>query len=210
MFGKVLGFLVDSNEKVLKKIRPIVDDINALEEEWSTLSNSDLITKTYEFRDRVSNGETLDDLLPEAFASVREAAKRTLGQRHFDSQLMGGIILHQGKIAEMKTGEGKTLVATLPVYLNALSGLGVHLVTVNDYLARRDTQWMGPVYKMLGLSIGCLQHDSSILFDEDFESDNDGWNKLRPVDRREAYNAYNTYGTNNEFGFDYHRDNILV
>ena len=210
MFGKVLGFLVDSNEKVLKKIRPIVDDINSLEEEWSSLSDADLLSKTDDFRNRIGYGENLDDLLPEAFASVREAAKRTLGQRHFDSQMMGGIILHQGKIAEMKTGEGKTLVATLPVYLNALTGSGVHLVTVNDYLARRDTQWMGPVYKMLGLSIGCLQHDSSILFDEEFESDIDGWNKLRPVNRRDAYNADITYGTNNEFGFDYLRDNMVV
>jgi preprotein translocase subunit SecA len=210
MFGKVLSFLVDSNEKVLKKIRPLVEEINDLEDDWSKLSELDLQNKTQEFKLRFEKGETLDDLLPEAFASVREASKRTLRQRHFDSQLTGGIVLHQGKIAEMKTGEGKTLVATLPVYLNALTGKGVHLVTVNDYLARRDTQWMGPVYNMLGLSISCLQHDGSVLFDPDHNTENDAWSMLREVSRREAYAADITYGTNNEFGFDYLRDNMVV
>ncbi|MCH8940596.1 MAG: preprotein translocase subunit SecA, partial [Chloroflexi bacterium] len=184
--------------------------INALEPEWEKLSNDALRAKTQEFRAALQDGEDLDDLLPEAFATVREAAKRTLGQRHFDEQLMGGIVLHQGKIAEMKTGEGKTLVATLPVYLNALMGRGVHVVTVNDYLAHRDPQWMGPIYEILGLSVGCLQHQASFLYDSTVEEEGAALSKLRPYGRREAYAADITYGTNNEFGFDYLRDNMVV
>ncbi|MEK7777642.1 MAG: preprotein translocase subunit SecA, partial [Chloroflexota bacterium] len=169
MLGKLFGFLADSNDKAVSKLQFLVEEINALEPEWEKLSDDALKSKTQEFRDALQDGKDLDDLLPGAFALVREAAKRTLGQRHFDEQLMGGIVLHQGKIAEMKTGEGKTLVATLPVYLNALTGRGVHVVTVNDYLARRDTQWMGPIYHLLGLGVGCLQHEASFLYDPAFE-----------------------------------------
>ncbi|MBX5490997.1 MAG: preprotein translocase subunit SecA [Chloroflexi bacterium] len=185
---KLLG---DSNERELNRLRPIVERINALEPEFEALTNEQLRDKTTEFRGRYLAGEPLDSLLPEAFAAVREAAKRTLGQRHFDVQLMGGIVLHQGKIAEMRTGEGKTLVATLPAYLNALPGEGVHVVTVNDYLARRDATWMGPIYELLGLRVGFIQHD------------------MDPRLRKEAYQADITYGTNNEFGFDYLRDNMV-
>ncbi len=180
------------SEKEVKRVMPLVAKINKLEDSISKLSDSELKNKTVEFKDRLSKGETLDDLLPEAFAVVREASKRVLGMRHFDVQLIGGIILHQGRIAEMKTGEGKTLVATLPVYLNALSGNGVHVVTVNDYLAKRDSEWMGKLYKFLGLSVGLVI------------SGMDG-NK-----KREAYNADITYGTNNEYGFDYLRDNMVI
>ncbi|MCL5959760.1 MAG: preprotein translocase subunit SecA, partial [Chloroflexi bacterium] len=161
-------------------------------------------------RDRLEDGEELDSLLPEAFAAVREAAKRTLGQRHFDVQLMGGMVLHEGKIAEMKTGEGKTLVATLAVYLNALEGKGVHVITVNDYLAKRDTKWMGPIYHLLGLSIGCIQHEEAFLFDPEYQAAEERLHHLRPIERPEAYQADITYGTNNEFGFDYLRDNMVV
>ncbi|MDP2726650.1 MAG: preprotein translocase subunit SecA, partial [Dehalococcoidia bacterium] len=149
-------------------------------------------------------------LLPEAFAAAREAAKRTIGQRHFDVQLMGGIILHQGKVAEMKTGEGKTLVATLPTYLNSLTDLGVHIVTVNDYLAKRDPQWMGPIYHLLGASISSIQHESAFLFDPEYVSEDPRFHHLRPISRQEAYRADITYGTNNEFGFDYLRDNMVL
>jgi preprotein translocase subunit SecA len=210
MLGKVFGFLRDSNDKAINKLRPLVDEINALESEWEKLSDDELKTKTQEFKAALQDGEELDDLLPEAFATVREAARRTLGQRHFDEQLMGAIVLHQGKIAEMKTGEGKTLVGTLPVYLNALTGRGVHVVTVNDYLARRDMQWMGPTYDFLGLSIGCLQHQASFMYDRALEEEGATLSKMRPVDRREAYTADITYGTNNEFGFDYLRDNMVA
>ena len=210
MFGKVLGFLGDSNEKALKKLRPLVDETNKLEPEWAELSDEALKAKTAEFRQALAEGADLDDLLPEAFATVREASKRTLGQRHFDEQLLGGIVLHQGKIAEMKTGEGKTLVATLPVYLNALTGQGVHVVTVNDYLAKRDTQWMSPIYDFLGLSVGCLQHEGSYLYDPSVEEAPPGLERLRPATRAEAYAADITHGTNNEFGFDYLRDNMVV
>lgn len=178
------------NERELKRLWPIVERINSLEAKISSLSDSSLRSKTDEFRGRIEAGETLDDLLPEAFAVVREVAMRTLRMRHFDVQLIGGIVLHEGKIAEMKTGEGKTLVATLPVYLNALTGKGVHVVTVNDYLAKRDAQWMGPIYEFLGLSVGVIVHG---LTDEE---------------RQRAYNSDITYGTNNEFGFDYLRDNM--
>jgi len=207
---KWLGSLIDSNEKELKRLQPLVAAINALEPEFEALSNEQLRQKTDEFKARLDKGESLDRLLPEAFAAVREAAKRTLGQRHFDVQLMGGIVLHQGKIAEMKTGEGKTLVATLPIYLNALTGKGAHVVTVNDYLAKRDCNWMGPIYHLLGLSVASIQHEASFLFDPEHDSGDPAWRHLKPVTRREAYEADVTYGTNNEFGFDYLRDNMVV
>jgi preprotein translocase subunit SecA len=178
------------NERDLKRLDPLVNAVNEFEPNFRGLSDEALRLKTEEFKERLSNGETVDDLLPEAFALVREASVRTLGMRHFDVQIIGGIVLHQGKIAEMKTGEGKTLAATLPVYLNGLTGKGVHVVTVNDYLAHRDSEWMGTIYKFLGLSVGVIVHD---LDDEE---------------RRQAYNCDVTYGTNNEFGFDYLRDNM--
>jgi preprotein translocase subunit SecA len=212
----------DTGEAVLDTLEPLVSQINSLEEGVLGLSDDELKAKTGEFKERLKNGESEDDILPEAFAVVREAAKRVLGQRHFDVQLLGGIILHKGKISEMKTGEGKTLVATLPAYLNALSGKGVHVVTVNDYLARRDAVWMGQIYNFLGLSVGILNGDrQSFLYDpthkegskEDEERDEVGSFKvedefLRPATRREAYYADITYGVNNEFGFDYLRDNM--
>jgi len=207
---KWLGGLIDSNEKELKRLQPTVDSINSLEPEFKKLSDAELRAKTDEFKARLSDGYSLDDLLPEAFAAVREAAKRTIGQRPFDVQLMGGIVLHQGKIAEMKTGEGKTLVATLPLYLNSLSGQGCHLVTVNDYLAKRDHHWMGPIYHALGVTVGSIQHEAFFIYDPSYESEDQRWNFLRPVSRREAYEADITYGTNNEFGFDYLRDNMVV
>ncbi len=207
---KILGSLIDSNEKVLKRLNPTVARINALEPQFESLSDEQLRGKTDEFRKRFDDGESLDDILPEAFAAVREAARRSIKQRHFDVQLIGGMVLHQGRIAEMKTGEGKTLVATLPTYLNALTGKGVHVVTVNDYLSKRDSYWMGPVYHLLGLSVATIQHESSFVFDPDFESEDATWKHLRPVNRREAYAADITYGTNNEFGFDYLRDNMVV
>ncbi|HSA95104.1 MAG TPA: DEAD/DEAH box helicase, partial [Acidobacteriota bacterium] len=178
------------NERTLKKIRPLVEAINALEPRIQDLSDDQLRAKTAEFKEKLSQGATVDDILPEAFAVVREASRRTTKMRHFDVQLVGGAVLHQGKIAEMKTGEGKTLVATLPAYLNALPGQGVHIVTVNDYLAKRDTEWMGAIYRFLGLSVGTIQH------------------ALSDAERYTAYRADITYGTNNEFGFDYLRDNM--
>ena len=212
---KIFG---DANAKALKKLEPIVARVNELEKEYEKLSGDELRGKTKEFKNRLNNGESFGDILPEAFAAVRESAKRTLGQRHFDVQIMGGIVLNNGGIAEMRTGEGKTLVATLPVYLNALSGNGAHVITVNDYLARRDAVWMGQIYNALGLSIGCITHDSSFLYDpahnsKDKERDTLGAFKvvhefLRPCFRKEAYSADITYGTNNEFGFDYLRDNM--
>jgi len=214
---KWLSGLGSSNEKELKRLRPSVDRINSLEPEFEKLSDSELQAKTDEFRDRLSGGEALDEILPQAYAAVREAAKRTIGQRHFDVQLMGGIVLHQGKIAEMKTGEGKTLVATLPLYLNALSGKGCHLVTVNDYLARRDCHWMGSIYHALGVSVACInpqkgsgQPAPSYIYDPTYDSENERWRSLRPITRRQAYEADITYGTNNEFGFDYLRDNMVL
>ncbi len=212
---KIFG---DDFTRPLKTYRPTVDKINALEETVSGLSNEDLRAKTDEFKNRLSKKETLDDILPEAFAVVREVAKRTLSQRHFDVQLLGGISLHKGTVTEMRTGEGKTLVATLPVYLNALTGKGVHVVTVNDYLSRRDAVWMGQIYDFLGLSVGVITHDSSFLYDnkyfaeKDKERDEKGSFKvmddfLAPSSRGEAYQADVTYGTDNEFGFDYLRDN---
>lgn len=208
----------DTGAKEIKKLLPIVEEINKLEPQIQSLSDSELAAKTPHLKDRLMQGETLDDILPEAFAVVREAARRTLGQRHYDVQLMGGIILHNGAIPEMKTGEGKTLVATLPTYLNALSGAGVHVVTVNDYLSRRDAVWMGQVHAALGLTVGVINHESSYLYDPaqkalDEERDETGsfrvfYEFLRPCTRPEAYRADITYGTNNEFGFDYLRDNV--
>jgi len=251
ILGKIFG---DANERYIKSLEPIVAHINELEKEFQNFSDEQLRAKTDEFKKRLSDpsihstkpqggepvestgsgqvAETLDDILPEAFAAVREASKRTLGLRHFDVQLMGGIVLHQGKIAEMRTGEGKTLVATLPAYLNALTGKGIHIVSVNDYLVRRDTAWMGQIYNILGLTVGCINHDGSYLYDaehcheikneklkserekEDRERDTLGsfrvvYEFLRPVTKKEAYGADITYGTNNEYGFDYLRDNMV-
>ncbi len=185
-------FFKTYSEKEVKRVQPIIDKINGLEDEISKLSDEELRAKTDEFRAELKEGKTLDDILPEAFAVVREASKRVLGMRHFDVQLIGGIVLHQGRIAEMKTGEGKTLVATLPVYLNALSGEGVHVITVNDYLAKRDSEWMGKVYRFLGLTVGLVI------------------NGMNPKQKQDAYNCDVTYGTNNEFGFDYLRDNMVI
>ncbi|HUU64873.1 MAG TPA: preprotein translocase subunit SecA, partial [Dehalococcoidales bacterium] len=214
---KWLSGLVDSNEKELKRLQPIVDQINKLEPEFEKLSDAELRAKTDEFKGRLKAGSSLDELLPEAFAAVREAAKRTIGQRHFDVQLMGGVVLHQGRIAEMKTGEGKTLVATLPLYLNSLTGQGCHLVTVNDYLARRDPYWMGPIYHALGVSVGSIypqqtpdDHQPSRLYDPDYDSGDSRWCHFRPIARKEAYEADITYGTSSEFGFDYLRDNMVM
>lgn len=209
----MVGFLLKKvfgtkNERELKRLWPLVHKINSLEPSITGLSDLELRKKTDEFKERLLKGETLYDILPEAFAVVREAARRTLNMRHFDVQLLGGIVLHEGKIAEMKTGEGKTLVATLPLYLNALEGRGCHLVTVNDYLAKRDAQWMGPIYHLLGLSVGVIQHDASFLYDPDYRSPDKRFDRLRPCSRKEAYQADITYGTNNEFGFDYLRDNM--
>lgn len=234
---KLIG---DPNKRFLKKLQSIVEEINKLEPKFEKFSDKDLKKTTLEFKKRLEKGETLNDILPEAFAVVRESAKRTLKQRHFDVQLMGGIVMHQGKIAEMKTGEGKTLAATLPLYLNALTEKGCHLVTVNDYLAKRDTVWMGQIYHLLGLSVGCIIHDAAYLYDPDYVKerfDQDQKNEqlsrvdeqnseldkkrdklggfkvfeeyLRPVSRKEAYQADIVYGTNNEFAFDYLRDNMV-
>src|SRR5438552_4555711 len=187
LLAKVVG---TQNERELKKLRPLVAQINALEPSVQPLSDDALRAKTVEFKQRFAKGETLDQLLPEAFAVVREVGRRVLNMRHFDVQLIGGAVLHAGKIAEMKTGEGKTLVATLPAYLNALEGKGVHVVTVNDYLARRDSEWMGRIYRFLGMSVGVIQHE------------------LNDEDRQVSYNSDIAYGTNSEFGFDYLRDNM--
>ncbi|MFC2057008.1 preprotein translocase subunit SecA [Chloroflexota bacterium] len=207
---KWLGGLIDSNEKELKRSQTAVNKTNSLEPEFERLSDAELHAKTDEFKARLQAGSSLDELLPEAFAAVREAAKRTIGQRHFDVQLMGGIVLHQGKIAEMKTGEGKTLVATLSLYLNSLTSKGCHLITVNDYLSKRDHHWMGVIYHALGVSAGSIQHEASFIYDPEYKSEDERWNFLRPVSRRQAYEADITYGTNNEFGFDYLRDNMVV
>jgi len=208
---------LDPAQRELERLTLVVEEINALEAEYEKLSDDALREKTAEFRTRLANGETLDDLMVEAFAAVREASKRTIGLRHYDVQMIGGAILHQGKIAEMRTGEGKTLVATLPVYLNALTGRGVHLITVNDYLARRDARWMAPIYHMLGLSVGVLQMATrtengvkAFVVDTSVTSPFEDQNQLRLVDRVEAYAADSTYGTNSEFGFDYLRDNLTM
>ena len=217
------------NLRVIKQIQPIVEEINKLEPEFSKLSADELKNKTVEFRERLAKGETPDALLPEAFATVREAAKRTIGQRHFDAQLIGAVVLHRGQISEMRTGEGKTLTATLAVYLNALEGKGVHVVTVNDYLAKRDTVWMGQIYNALGLTVGCVQQQmKSFVYEPGYQAtapvvketgvDDEAKavlvkiepSHLRPCQRREAYHRDITYGTNNEFGFDYLRDNMVA
>ena len=202
----------NGNTKKIQNMAPLSASVNALEAETSALSDGAIKDRTAALKVRIEKGETLEALLPEAFALVREAGKRTLAQRHFDVQLMGGMVLHNRGIAEMRTGEGKTLVATLPVYLNALTGRGVHVVTVNDYLSRRDAVWMGQIYSFLGLSVGIITHDESYLYDPnhrnlDKERDTLGSFKvvhefLRPATRREAYQADITYGTNSEFGFD--------
>ncbi len=184
--------------------------INSYEEKMKALSNDELRGLTDTFKKRLEGKETLDDILPEAFAAVREASVRTLKLRHYDVQMIGGVVLHQGRISEMKTGEGKTLVATTAVYLNALSGKGVHVVTVNDYLAKRDARWMAPIYHLLGMSVGIINHAAAYLYDPDVETGNESLDHLNPVHRREAYNADITYGTNNEFGFDYLRDNMVM
>jgi preprotein translocase subunit SecA len=199
----------DPNEAPLKPFQKVVAQVNALESQMEALSDLELREFTNGLRDRLEEGETLDDLLPESFAATREAGRRTLGQRHFDVQLLGGAVLHAGKIAEMRTGEGKTLTATLAVALNALNGRGVHVVTVNDYLAKRDTQWMGQVYDALDLSVACIQHEAAFIYDPDWVSEDERLAHLRPISRREAYEADITYGTNNEFGFDYLRDNMV-
>ena len=205
--AKMIG---GSDDKVIRRMQPDVDEINALEPEFEGLSDEELRSKTPEFKERLEEGEDLEDLMPEASAVVREAAKRALGQRHFDVQHIGGIVLHQGKIAEMKTGEGKTLVATLPAYLNSLTGAGVHVVTVNDYLARRDAHWMGGVYDLLGATVGVLQHDAALVYDASHDGGDRGVEHLKAAPRGDAYAADITYGTNNEFGFDYLRDNMTI
>ncbi|HWT82482.1 MAG TPA: preprotein translocase subunit SecA, partial [Candidatus Methylomirabilis sp.] len=234
LFHKFIG---TKNERELRRLSPRVQTISALESEIQRLSFADMRAKTAAHKERVAAvlakaEETegtapesedavpekkklspeleavLDEILPEAFALCREVGRRVLTMRHFDVQLIGGMVLHEGKIAEMATGEGKTLVATLPVYLNALTGKGVHVVTVNDYLAKRDTQWMGPIYHALGLSVGVLQHEASYLFDPTVRGVDPRMANLRPCSRKEAYLADVTYGTNSEFGFDYLRDNM--
>ena len=189
VFKKIFG---TSSQREVKAILPLVNKIEGLEEEYKALTDAQLQAKTPEFKQRLADGETLDDILPEAFAACREAAWRVLGMRPYRVQLIGGIILHQGRIAEMRTGEGKTLVATLPAYLNALSGKGVHIITVNDYLAKRDSEWMGKVYRFMGLTVGLVIHG------------------VMGQAKKDAYAADITYGTNNEFGFDYLRDNMAI
>src|SRR5579859_1567964 len=224
----------DSNKKDIQKYSRVVDEINELEPEFRKLTDAELTAKTAEFKahiaERVKDApdddaearkkverEALEELLPEAFAAAREAAMRAIGQRHYDVQLIGGMVLHSGKIAEMRTGEGKTLVATLPVYLNALLGHGVHVITVNDYLARRDARWMYPIYNLLGMTVGVLQEAArtengrkAFLVDLTKESNLEDTHQVRLVDRQEAYRADITYGTNHEFGFDYLRDNMAL
>ncbi|MFA5086566.1 MAG: preprotein translocase subunit SecA [Candidatus Paceibacterota bacterium] len=215
------GLFGNANEKYIKGLEPVIKKINSLEADLVGLNKEQIRLKTEELKERLKKGETTDDILPEAFALVREAGKRTMNQRHFDCQLIGGIVLHRGNIAEMRTGEGKTLTATLPLYLNALEGKGCHLVTVNDYLSRRDAVWMGQIYDFLGLTVGCVNHDQSFRYDPNFKTEEDEDKKrdelggflvmedfLRPCSRKEAYDCDITYGTNNEFGFDYLKDNM--
>ena len=219
IFTKIFG---DPNKKIIDGLRPLIEHINTLEPRMSALSDDELKNQTTLLRERLKNGEALGDIMSEAFAATREAARRCLGQRHYDVQLMGGIMLHRGYISEMRTGEGKTLTATLAVYLNALAGKGAHVVTVNDYLARRDAAWMGKVYHALGLTVGCIQHEQAFLYDADYAGENVGDQNgdlthvyrvdsafLAPCARKDAYAADITYGTNNEFGFDYLRDNLV-
>jgi preprotein translocase subunit SecA len=211
MVTQVLNLIFGSkNDREIKTLRPIVEQINGLEAGLTPLSDQALADKTQDFKKRLEAGQSLDDILPEAFAVCREMSRRKLNMRHFDVQLIGGMILHRGRIAEMKTGEGKTLVATLPIYLNALEGKGVHLVTVNDYLAKRDAQWMSQLYHALGLSTGIIQHDASFIYDPTYDASDKRLQHLRPCTRPEAYRADITYGTNNEYGFDYLRDNLVV
>jgi len=211
MLTQILNLIFGSkNDREIKALMPIVSRINSLEAGFTPLSDQGLADKTQVFKKRLADGETLEDILPEAFAVCREMSRRKLNMRHFDVQLIGGMILHKGRIAEMKTGEGKTLVATLPIYLNALEGKGAHLVTVNDYLAKRDAQWMGQLYHALGLSTGIIQHDASFIFDPHYDASDKRLQHLRPCTRPEAYRADITYGTNNEYGFDYLRDNLVV
>ncbi|MEK7305826.1 MAG: preprotein translocase subunit SecA, partial [Nitrospirota bacterium] len=211
MLTQLLNLVFGSkNDREIKALMPVVARINDLESSLTPLSDQDLVGKTQVFKQRLSAGQTLDDILPEAFAVCREMSRRRLNMRHFDVQLIGGMILHRGRISEMKTGEGKTLVATLPIYLNALEGKGVHLITVNDYLAKRDAQWMAQLYHALGLSVGIIQHDASFLYDPAYDAADKRLQSLRPCTRREAYHADITYGTNNEYGFDYLRDNLIV
>src|SRR5713226_7255053 len=221
----IARFIGTKHERDIKKLQPVIADINAREAEVKALSDEQLKTRFAELKTGVQEqlkdadpGETsyketlqqvLEPAIMPAFVLVREAGRRFLNMRHFDVQLMGGMVLHQGKIAEMATGEGKTLVATLPAVLNALTGRGVHIVTVNDYLARRDAQWMGPLYHVLGLSVGVIQHEASFLYDPTYEAEDKRLQHLRPCTRQEAYRADITYGTNNEFGFDYLRDNMV-
>src|SRR6185503_8003946 len=213
---ELLRKLFDTSKKDVEALQPIVEEVNKLEAEYEALSDDKLKAKTPEFKERLAKGETLEQILPEAFAVVREVSKRKLGMRHFDVQIVGGAVLHQGRIAEMKTGEGKTLVAVAPMYLNALTGKGSHLVTVNDYLARRDAVWMGPIYHFLGLSVGVIQGQSqdsdelggSYRYEPGAPHDDPRYMHLIPVTRREAYLCDITYGTNHEFGFDYLRDNM--
>jgi len=220
ILSKIFG---DPNEKIIKKLEPIVKEINDLEPKFEKMSDEELKGMTLEFRKRLGVKEGvkplsaeatergLTPILPEAFAVVREAAKRVLGQRHYDVQLVGGLVLHRGQIAEMRTGEGKTLVATLPLYLNGLVGQGVHLVTVNDYLSRVGAGWMAPVYHLLGLSVGVIVHDTAFRYDPEFTDDSQYDERLqhfKKIERKEAYQCDITYGTNNEFGFDYLRDNM--
>ena len=211
MLTQLLNLIFGSkNDREIKALMPIVQRINALEPEMTPLSDHALADNTQAFKKRLAAGDTLDDILPEAFAVCREMSRRKLNMRHFDVQLIGGMILHKGRISEMKTGEGKTLVATLPIYLNALEGKGAHLVTVNDYLAKRDAQWMGQLYHALGLSTGVIQHDASFIYDPTYDAADKRLQHLRPCTRFEAYRADITYGTNNEYGFDYLRDNLVV
>ncbi len=210
---KILGG--DPHKREILQHSEVVSEINDLENEYEQLSQEALKAKTAEFRERLGEGETLDDILPEAFAAVREASKRTIGLRHYDIQMVGGMTLHQGKIAEMRTGEGKTLVATLPLYLNALTGRGVHLVTVNDYLARRDARWMAPIYTLLDIKVGVLQMATrtenginAFLINLEKRSSQEDQDQLELVSRKVAYQADIVYGTNSEFGFDYLRDNL--
>src|SRR5581483_9088926 len=218
IFSKIFG---GSSGQTVKHLQPVIDQINSLEPEIQKLSAEQLKEKTQQLKEKLSQGKTLNDLLPEAFALVREAARRTLNQRHFDVQLIGGAVLHQGTIAEMRTGEGKTLSATLPAYLNALEGKGVHVVTVNDYLAKRDMVWMGQIYNALGLSVGCVVPGTGYRYDVSYKNEQTDKERdmlggfkivedyLRPVSKKEAYDADITYGTNHEFGFDYLRDNMV-
>lgn len=211
MFGKLLkNIFGTSNDRDLRQMRKIVVKINALEDELKLLSDSDLAAQTAVLRERLAVGETLDQVLPRAFAVVRETSQRVLGMRHFDVQMIGGLTLHQGKIAEMRTGEGKTLVATLAAYLNALSGDAVHVITVNDYLARRDAQWMAPLYQALGMSVGVIQSYQGADTPNSFYLASTDEGELQPSARQESYAADITYGTNNEFGFDYLRDNMAL